>query len=138
VSRLNKNGGYGVYRRESRAGRPFLRNALKPRGDRKRSGNRRLPNSVFFGVMLMTLVQSTVPGPKLPKSIFNYEVIDYIGQGAGSVLYAVTDPKNQPDLRAEARAGENRKRTSATSSSSKPSSKWASPFPIAACAAPSK
>jgi len=30
---------------------------------------------------------------KLPKSIFNYEVIDYIGQGAGSFLYAVTDPK---------------------------------------------
>jgi len=40
----------------------------------------------------MSLVQSTA-NVKLPKSIFNYEVIDYIGQGAGSLLYAVTDPK---------------------------------------------
>jgi len=40
----------------------------------------------------MTLVQST-NGAKFPKSIFNYEVLDYIGQGAGSFLYAVTDPK---------------------------------------------
>ena len=30
---------------------------------------------------------------KMPKSIFNYEVLDFIGQGAGSFIYAVTDPK---------------------------------------------
>lgn len=29
----------------------------------------------------------------MPKSVFNYEVLDYIGQGAGSVIYSVTDPK---------------------------------------------
>ncbi len=29
----------------------------------------------------------------MPKSIFNYEVLDYIGRGAGSYLYAVSDPK---------------------------------------------
>src|ERR1700683_3741368 len=46
--------------------------------------------------MLMSLVQSiTNQAAKLPKSIFNYEVIDYIGQGAGSFLYAVTDPKSK-------------------------------------------
>ena len=54
--------------------------------------------------MLMSLTQSTGIGAKLPKSIFNYEVLDYIGQGAGSFLYAVTDPKTESDLRSEARA----------------------------------
>jgi serine/threonine-protein kinase len=41
----------------------------------------------------MSFVQSNSQAMKMPKSIFNYEVIDYIGQGAGSFLYAVSDPK---------------------------------------------
>ena len=32
-------------------------------------------------------------GTKLPKSIFDYEVIDFIGRGAGSHLYAVSHPQ---------------------------------------------
>ncbi|MGA2499743.1 MAG: serine/threonine-protein kinase [Tepidisphaeraceae bacterium] len=28
----------------------------------------------------------------MPKEIFGYEVLDYIGEGAGSLLYVVTDP----------------------------------------------
>lgn len=71
----------------------FLGMLLSLGATAKGQGTEGYPIAFFFGVMLMTLVQSTVPGPKLPKSIFNYEVIDYIGQGAGSVLYAVTDPK---------------------------------------------
>jgi eukaryotic-like serine/threonine-protein kinase len=47
---------------------------------------------VVFWIINMSL-DSNSQGVKLPKSIFNYEVIDYIGQGAGSFLYAVTDPK---------------------------------------------
>ena len=27
-----------------------------------------------------------------PKSVFGYDVIEFIGEGAGSVIYAVTDP----------------------------------------------
>jgi serine/threonine protein kinase len=30
--------------------------------------------------------------PSLPRSIFDYEVVDVIGAGAGSVIYAVSDP----------------------------------------------
>jgi serine/threonine-protein kinase len=41
----------------------------------------------------MSLNSTTGHRASLPKSIFNYEVLDYIGQGAGSFLYAVTDPK---------------------------------------------
>src|SRR4051812_31798926 len=32
-------------------------------------------------------------GTKLPKAIFDYEVIDFIGQGAGSMLFAVSHPQ---------------------------------------------
>lgn len=33
------------------------------------------------------------PGP-LPKTLHGYEVIDYLGQGAGSQIYVVSDPKS--------------------------------------------
>ena len=33
-------------------------------------------------------------GAKLPKELFGYEVVDRIGEGAASTIYAVTDPKN--------------------------------------------
>ena len=33
------------------------------------------------------------PGAKLPKELFGYEVVDRIGEGAASTIYAVTDPK---------------------------------------------
>jgi serine/threonine-protein kinase len=31
----------------------------------------------------------------MPKSIFEYDVIDYIGEGAASLIYAVSDPKSK-------------------------------------------
>jgi hypothetical protein len=30
----------------------------------------------------------------MPKNLFGYEVIDFIGEGAGSVIYAVTQPES--------------------------------------------
>ena len=35
----------------------------------------------------------SVSGPKKPKSLFGYDIIDTIGEGAGSFLYVATDPK---------------------------------------------
>ena len=32
-------------------------------------------------------------GAKLPKELFGYEVVDRIGEGAASTIYAVTEPK---------------------------------------------
>src|SRR2546423_1804335 len=42
------------------------------------------------------LVQSNNPtgGTALPKELFGYEVVDRIGEGAASTIYAVTDPRN--------------------------------------------
>jgi serine/threonine-protein kinase len=34
-------------------------------------------------------------GASLPKNLFGYEVLDYIGQGAGSKIYVVSDPKTR-------------------------------------------
>ena len=31
----------------------------------------------------------------LPKNLFGYEVLDYIGQGAGSLIYVVSDPQSR-------------------------------------------
>src|SRR5215831_15311679 len=31
----------------------------------------------------------------MPKSIFDYDVIDFIGEGAASQIYAVSDPKTK-------------------------------------------
>ena len=31
----------------------------------------------------------------LPKSIFGYDVLEYLGEGAASVIYAVSDPKTR-------------------------------------------
>ena len=41
-------------------------------------------------------MQSNNPagGAKLPKQLYGYEVVDRIGEGAASVIYAVTDPKS--------------------------------------------
>jgi eukaryotic-like serine/threonine-protein kinase len=43
----------------------------------------------------LALMQSNNPagGAKLPKTLFGYEVVDRIGEGAASTIYAVTDPK---------------------------------------------
>ena len=30
----------------------------------------------------------------LPRSLFGYDIIDFIGEGAGSVIYAVNRPEN--------------------------------------------
>jgi eukaryotic-like serine/threonine-protein kinase len=35
------------------------------------------------------------PGSSLPKSIFDYDVIDFVGEGAASLIYAVSDPKTR-------------------------------------------
>ena len=32
--------------------------------------------------------------PGLPRKLFDYDVIDLIGQGAGSLIYVVSDPRN--------------------------------------------
>src|SRR5262249_19278443 len=39
----------------------------------------------------------TIPDPTsgMPKTIFDYDVIDYIGEGAASLIYAVSDPKTK-------------------------------------------
>ncbi|HXE53404.1 MAG TPA: lipopolysaccharide core heptose(II) kinase RfaY, partial [Tepidisphaeraceae bacterium] len=36
--------------------------------------------------------------PGLPKSLFGYQVVDLIGQGAGSLIYVVNDPKTRQVL----------------------------------------
>ena len=43
----------------------------------------------------MALMQSNNPagGAKLPKTLFGYEVVDRIGEGAASTIYAVNHPK---------------------------------------------
>jgi serine/threonine-protein kinase len=43
----------------------------------------------------LALMQSNNPagGAKLPKTLFGYEVVDRIGEGAASTIYAVTEPK---------------------------------------------
>ncbi len=33
------------------------------------------------------------PLPDMPKSLFGYDVLDYIGEGAGSLIYAVSKPE---------------------------------------------
>jgi eukaryotic-like serine/threonine-protein kinase len=40
---------------------------------------------------------TTLPDPTtgMPKSIFDYDVIDLIGEGAASLIYAVSDPKTK-------------------------------------------
>jgi len=45
----------------------------------------------------MSLVAPTsAPGSKKkPKSLYGYEVLDTIGEGAGSIIYAASDPKTQ-------------------------------------------
>src|SRR5436305_8244358 len=32
--------------------------------------------------------------PGLPRKLFDFDVIDLIGQGAGSLIYVVSDPRN--------------------------------------------
>src|SRR3978361_287214 len=38
---------------------------------------------------------ATLPDPVtgMPKKIFDYNVIDFVGEGAASMIYAVSDPK---------------------------------------------
>src|SRR6266700_5375946 len=35
---------------------------------------------------------ASLPDQGLPRSLFGYDVLDFIGEGAGSVIYAVTEP----------------------------------------------
>jgi serine/threonine-protein kinase len=35
------------------------------------------------------------PATGMPKSIFEYDVIDFVGEGAASLIYAVSDPKTK-------------------------------------------
>jgi serine/threonine-protein kinase len=46
-------------------------------------------------VVAISVMQSNNPagGAKLPKELFGYEVVDRIGEGAASTIYAVTEPK---------------------------------------------
>src|SRR5687768_15969101 len=37
---------------------------------------------------------NATPTPPQPKSLFGYDVIDLIGEGAGSLIYAVSDPRD--------------------------------------------
>src|SRR6476660_7992736 len=47
----------------------------------------------------MTLFPSATvasdPSTGLPRTIFDYDVIDFIGEGAASMIYAVSDPKTR-------------------------------------------
>jgi eukaryotic-like serine/threonine-protein kinase len=46
----------------------------------------------------MSLLPATTlsdPSSSLPKSIFGYDVVDFIGEGAASFIYAVTDPTSR-------------------------------------------
>jgi len=38
---------------------------------------------------------SSGPGGTLPKSLFGYEVLDFIGEGAGSLIYVVSHPETK-------------------------------------------
>jgi serine/threonine-protein kinase len=45
--------------------------------------------------MRYTAVTSKQTGPATPKELFGYEVLGYLGKGAGSDIYVVTDPKTR-------------------------------------------
>src|SRR5688572_14233437 len=66
----------------------------------------------LFGVGIGSASSSSSPPGAAPKALFGYDVIDLIGEGAGSLIYAVSDPasgqiyalkhvvrKNEKDLR---------------------------------------
>src|SRR5215510_9497236 len=44
---------------------------------------------------LLPATTLTEPGSSLPKKIFGYDVVDYIGEGAASAIYAVSDPESK-------------------------------------------
>src|SRR4051794_23519766 len=35
---------------------------------------------------------ASLPDQGIPRSLFGYDVLDYIGEGAGSIIYVVTEP----------------------------------------------
>src|SRR5437867_8018246 len=35
---------------------------------------------------------ATLSGPGMPRKLFGYDVLEFIGEGAGSSIYAVSDP----------------------------------------------
>jgi len=66
-------------------------------GDR-RDLTRIRPDETTFrrsGGSTIPVAQPNTPagGAELPKTLFGYEVVDRIGEGAASTIYAVTDPK---------------------------------------------
>src|SRR3954469_12245809 len=48
----------------------------------------------LFGVGANSSPGSGGNGAAAPRSLFGFDVIDRIGEGAGSTIYAVSDPKN--------------------------------------------
>src|SRR2546423_7578343 len=55
-------------------------------------------NSSCLGEMTLFGVGTTgslsASGARTPKSLFGYDVIELIGEGAGSLIYAVSDPRD--------------------------------------------
>src|SRR5207253_76651 len=56
---------------------------------------RRRRGSAVWPFMSSTTTSNLLEAPSLPRSIFDYEVIDLIGDGAGSLIYAVNDPRTR-------------------------------------------
>jgi serine/threonine protein kinase len=47
------------------------------------------------GAVSMKPKGNSVDSGTIPQSIYGFEVIDFLGEGAASVIYAVSDPRNQ-------------------------------------------
>jgi len=45
------------------------------------------------GVLAMTSTATSISRSKTPRSLYGYEVIGFLGEGAGSSIYAVSDPQ---------------------------------------------
>jgi serine/threonine protein kinase len=45
------------------------------------------------GVLKMTSALASISSSNTPRSLFGYEVIGFLGEGAGSSIYAVSDPR---------------------------------------------
>jgi serine/threonine-protein kinase len=48
--------------------------------------------AVPWGASTMSNVVTEKPSSDLPRKLYGYDVIDFLGEGAGSVIYAVSDP----------------------------------------------
>lgn len=54
------------------------------------------PPKMMFETMCMNKVHDEIDSPasSMPRNLFGFEVVDFIGEGAGSVIYAVTKPES--------------------------------------------